>query len=688
MGDWQPLIRALMYVVQFEPAPEKDIDRVMALVIDTATLGGSRSDYLDAVREALKSEEDLSSLIPQQHSDPVIRHYLRAIESRMGNPGECAERLLRFAAASRASDLHLAAGKRPMFRIDGELRSIRQYVSEPEFLPALESLMNEAQRAHWRATGSCVFMYSIAKLASYRIRLFTQHRGWGAAIRILPRDPPELGSLGLPAGFTASANRSGTLVLFTGPAGCGRTTSLTSMLLRIGTVGRYPMASIGRLIEFDLAKQLPELTQIDLTQTAGGYPAAIREAISSGALVIAVDDASDPATMIEALRAAQQGLTVLCGLGAANVRSAVDEIIRRCPEGEATGRRLVADTLRMALCQHWVRTVPKGRTLAFEVLIGTPSICSHIRQLGTQFAFYSAMQTGVHMGMQIMGQHIHRLFREGRISSAEARAHGVKSEADGWSSSDAGLEPPVNCGTTSTILQGLFVPEELADPEVFERVTRYRNGLVIVTGPPGSGVSATAAYLLSHILMNEGRHVVTLESQVEHAFEEGLQGHVTRHELQAGQGDLADAVGAALSEDPDVLFLGVEPDAATLTLLLDAAHSRVLVLIVLPARSVVDAAKYLVNRIPACEQPNAHYPCMVRAVVAQRLLPRVGGGRVAVYEILVGMPAARNLIELRRFDQLQQYLETGQMGMQTFDRHVSRLVEAGTVSAGSTRLDH
>ncbi|MEQ1934445.1 MAG: hypothetical protein ABL962_11300, partial [Fimbriimonadaceae bacterium] len=202
MEDWRPLVRALMYALQFEPAPEKDIERVMARVIDTATLGGSRSEYLGAVREALKSDEDLFSLIPQQHPDAVIRHYLRAIESRIANPRACMENLLLLAAASHASDLHLAASKRPVVRVDGTLRTIvGPHVNEPE----LEALMNEGQRAHWRAAGYCVFMYSIAKLARFRVRLFTQHSGWGAAIRILPHEAPELSALGLPSGFTASA---------------------------------------------------------------------------------------------------------------------------------------------------------------------------------------------------------------------------------------------------------------------------------------------------------------------------------------------------------------------------------------------------------------------------------------------------------------------------------------------------
>jgi twitching motility protein PilT len=223
-------------------------------------------------------------------------------------------------------------------------------------------------------------------------------------------------------------------------------------------------------------------------------------------------------------------------------------------------------------------------------------------------------------------------------------------------------------------------------------VARYRDGLIVVSGPPASGRSATAAHLLSLIMAKRRRHVVTLEPRVEYAFEEGMYGvgPVTRHELHAGQIDLADAVGAALGEDPDVLFLAAEPDAAALRLLLDAAHSGVLVVIMLQARTAVAAIEYLRDHIPASEWPGPDGFCtlMVRAVFAQRLVPRVGGGRVAAYEILLGTPAVRNLINERRFDRLQACLETGrQIGMQTFAQHQSRLVVAGTVSADDARLD-
>ena len=623
-------------------------------------------------------------------------HALGSDDSRnpIDDPGEFVGELLRFAVARHASDIHLAAGKRPILRVHGVLRSINlPYLRDGELGACLATLMNDAQREQWKAAGRCVFMHTIEKLARFRIRMFTQHRGVGAAIRILPHEVPRLDTLGPPSGYSAVSGETG-LIIIAGPAGCGRTTMLASMLLAIGSFGPNRMVSFGRPLEFDLADRLPDLTQIDLAQTAGGYPAAIREASCAGAKVIAVDDASDPATMIEVLRAAQQGCLVLCGLRAANTRFALEEIIGRCPEGEETGRRLLADTLRAVFCQHWILTVGGGRTLAFEVALGTPGLNNCIRSYGMRFAYYSLLQTHVQLGFQTFDLDVQRLLREGRISRAEAASHLLNADTVGGRGGDVipGLVPSEDAGAAPAIPSGVFAPEALEDPEVFERVARYREGLIVISGPPASGRSATAAYLLRLIMAKWQRHIVILECRVEHAFEEDMDGRglVTRHELPSGQVDLADAISAALGEDPDVLFLAVEPDAAALMLLLDAAHSGVLVLVVLPARSPVAALEYLRERIPASERAKRHYEYKLhnlRAAFAQRLVPRVGGGRVAIYEILVGTPAVRNIIIERRFEQLQSCMMMGEKRGQTFAQHLAKLVKAGTVSADDARPD-
>jgi twitching motility protein PilT len=586
----------------------------------------------------------------------------------MDDPRDFIEQLLRFAVASHASDLHLADGKRLRLRVDGVLRLINlPSLIDGDVEGCLDALMNDAQREQWKAFRRCELMHTIAKLARFRIRMFTQHQGAGAAIRVLPNEVPRLDTFGPPNGFSAVSSGAG-IVFVTGPAGCGRTTVLASMLLAIGSLGPNRMVSIGRPLEFDLSDRLRDLTQVDLTHTAGGYSAAIRTASAAGAKVIAVDDASDRATMIEALRAAKLGCLVLCGLRVANTRYAIYEIIRRCPEGEEIARQLLADTFRAAFAQRWISTVGGGRTLAFEVLLGTGGVRNLLRTITTSSPLYSLIQTHMHRGFQTFDQDVHRLLREGRISFSEAASQSVNPEAIGGRAGDTGLYPAEDCGVVAAS-HGMFAPEALEDPEVFERVARCREGLVVVSGPPASGRTATAAYLLSLMMAKWQRHLVTLECPGEQAFEAGMDstGHVTRHEARAGEVDLTDAVSAALGEDTDVLFVAVEPDAAALLSLMDAANAGLLVVIALPARSAAGAIEYLRSRMPAGEWPDRfeNRRLMIRAVFAQRLVPRVGGGRVAAYEI--------------KLDR--------QTGMQTLAQHLSRLAEAGTISPDDAELN-
>jgi twitching motility protein PilT len=587
----------------------------------------------------------------------------------MDDPQDFIEQALRFAVASHASDLHLADGKRPRLRIDGVLRLINlPPLIDGDVEGCLDALMNDAQREQWKAFRRCELMHTIAKLARFRIRMFTQHQGAGAVIRVLPHDVPKLDTSGPPSGFSAVSSGAG-IVFVTGPAGCGRTTVLASMLLAIDRSGPNRMVSIGRPLEFDLSDRLRDLTQVDLTHSAGGYPDAIREASAAGAKVIAVDDASDPATMIEALRAAKQGCLVLCGLRAANTRYAIYEIIRRCPEGEEIARQLLADTFLAAFAQRWIRTVGGGRMLAFEVLLGIPSVRNLLKGITTSSPLYSLIQTHTHFGFQTFEQNVHRLLQEQRISVAEAASHHANPEAFAGHSDDNRRYPSEDCDVVPAISPGMYAPEALEDPEVFERVARCREGLIVISGPPASGRTGTAAYLLSLMMAQWQRHLVTLECPGEQAFEARIdtRGHVTRHEVRAGEADLTDVVTAALGEDPDVLFVAVELDTAALMLLMDAANSGALVVIVLPARSAAGAIEYLRSRMPAGEWPDRfeNRRLMIRAAFAQRLVPRVGGGRVAAYEI-----------KLER-----------QTGMQTFAQHLSRLAEARIVSAEDARLD-
>jgi len=626
------------------------------------------------------------------------------------------ERLLRLAVQERASDIHLGSGRRPILRVDGELRpAMAEGPGEWAFDAELGALMNHAQRARWKTTGRCEFVYSIANLARFRIRMLCQHRGSGAAIRVLPHAIPRLDRLTTQQ--LAPTRSDNGLIVIAGGAGCGRTTTLASLLLEIGRRDR--IVTIGRFVELDLSDRLENLVQIGLGETGQDYAGAIREACQADAKVITVDDAQDPSTMREALNAVHRGCLVLCGLAAANPRWAVEEIVRHDPEGSDAPRRLLADTLRAAFSQRWIGTLDGGRLLAFEVLLGTMALASHIRKSGTRFAMYSMMQTGQAMGNQTLDQDLLRLLREGRISRAEAMMHAV--DPDAVAESAPGTPEIHDAARFSTKPHAAFQPEALVDPQVFARVARHREGLIVVSGSPSSGRAVTAAHVLSLVAARRRRHIVTVEDPAEEAVYEDSDevGPVTQCVLGGASFDVADvvsfvldqnpnassmafdeaalraqldsarsanlsaAVRAALGQDPDVLYVSVEPDAATLQILTTAADLGVLVILVLGERSAAAAVEFLAGGFDGSQWR----PFRLLAAFAQRLVPRAGGGRVAVYEIMVGTPAVRNILREQRLQLLSATLESGhKVGMQTFAQHLAKLVDAGIVLAEDAEL--
>ena len=165
--------------------------------------------------------------------------------------------------------------------------------------------------------------------------------------------------------------------------------------------------------------------------------------------------------------------------------------------------------------------------------------------------------------------------------------------------------------------------------DAFAQAASHHDGLIVVSGSPGSGRSETAARILGLVTAQRQLHVVTLEAVS------------------------PDAARAALGEDPDVLHVTAEPDAAALQVLTAAADSGVLVITILAARSAVAAAGILARAYPESENTYGWRPQRIRAVFAERLVPGAAGSREAAYEVLIGSPAVRNLIRCGKFAELQ-----------------------------------
>lgn len=225
--------------------------------------------------------------------------------------------------------------------------------------------------------------------------------------------------------------------------------------------------------------------------------------------------------------------------------------------------------------------------------------------------------------------------------------------------------------------------DALEAPPVLRKLAEAGQGLILVTGATGSGKSTTLAAMVDHINRHRAGHIITIEDPVEfvHAPQRCL---VSQREPQRHSESFATALRAALREDPDVILVGELRDAESIRLALTAAETGHLVLGTLHAASAPRSVDRIIDACPAGEQAmlRAMLAESLTAVIAQQLLPRAGGGRVAAHEVMVGTPAVRNLIRENRIAQLASALQTGAAaGMQTLAQSLDGLSRRGLLAA-------
>ena len=233
-----------------------------------------------------------------------------------------------------------------------------------------------------------------------------------------------------------------------------------------------------------------------------------------------------------------------------------------------------------------------------------------------------------------------------------------------------------------TIPSKVLTLEDLGCPETFKDIISVPRGLVLVTGPTGSGKSTTLAAMMDYKNDNDYAHILTIEDPIEfvHTSKKCL---VNQREVHRDTLGFAEALRSALREDPDIILVGELRDLETIRLALTAAETGHLVFGTLHTSSAAKTIDRIIDVFPAGEKSMVRSMLSesLRAVVAQTLLKKAGGGRTAAWEIMVGTPAIRNLIREDKVAQMYSAIQTGQAyGMQTLDQHLQELVKRGWVS--------
>ena len=240
-----------------------------------------------------------------------------------------------------------------------------------------------------------------------------------------------------------------------------------------------------------------------------------------------------------------------------------------------------------------------------------------------------------------------------------------------------------------TIPSKVLTLEELNCPKIFKEIAHQPRGIVLVTGPTGSGKSTTLAAMLDYVNENEYGHILTVEDPIEFVHE-SKRCLVNQREVHRDTMSFNNALRAALREDPDVILVGEMRDLETIRLALTAAETGHLGVGTLHTSSAAKTIDRIVDVFPAAEKDMVRSMLSesLRAVISQTLLKtKDGQGRVAAHEIMIGTPAIRNLIRENKIAQMYSSIQTGQnIGMQTLDQCLVDLVRRNVVSAAEARV--
>ncbi|PID64032.1 MAG: twitching motility protein PilT [Gammaproteobacteria bacterium] len=238
-----------------------------------------------------------------------------------------------------------------------------------------------------------------------------------------------------------------------------------------------------------------------------------------------------------------------------------------------------------------------------------------------------------------------------------------------------------------TIPDTVLTLEQLGCPESFKEIVNVPRGLVVVTGPTGSGKSTTLAAMMNYLNESKNEHILTIEDPIEFVHE-SKKCLINQREVHRDTRSFSNALRSALREDPDIILVGEMRDLETIRLALTAAETGHLVFGTLHTTSAAKTIDRIIDVFPGEEKQlvRSMLSESLRAVIAQTLMKKIGGGRTAAWEIMIGTSAIKNLIREDKVAQMYSAIQTGRAhGMQTLDQHLKELVNSGLVDYNQAR---
>ncbi|HFB65212.1 MAG TPA: type IV pilus twitching motility protein PilT [Aeromonadales bacterium] len=338
--------------------------------------------------------------------------------------------LLAFSVKNKASDLHISAGLPPMIRVDGDVRRINLPQLDHKTVHSLVyDIMNDKQRKDFEEFLETDFSFELPGVARFRVNAFNQNRGASAVFRTIPSQVLTLEELSAPAIFKELSMKPRGLVLVTGPTGSGKSTTLAAMVDYVNDNKYDHILTIEDPIEFVHESKKCLINQREVHRDTLGFNEALRSALREDPDVILVGELRDLETIRLALTAAETGHLVFGTLHTTSAAKTIDRIIDVFPAAEkGMVRSMLSESLQSVIAQTLLKKNGGGRVAAHEIMVGTPAIRNLIRE-DKVAQMYSAIQTGLGIGMQTLDQCLKDLVSKGLISRQIAKEQAKDKEA-------------------------------------------------------------------------------------------------------------------------------------------------------------------------------------------------------------------------------------------------------------------
>ncbi len=398
------------------------------LWIDAGWMTRAQLEKLLAVqREVLARQSGQAAaplIAPKPASSPVDLEQTATGEIST-RAGKRIDRILEYAVSQRASDIHIMTGERVLMRRDGQLTFAGDAPLEHGQIERLVTeVLDPRLREALDREGQTDFSWTIAGRARFRGNAYRHQHGYGLVMRAIALEIPTLAGLGLPNTLAKVTNHHQGLVLLTGPAGCGKSSTLAALVRLINEERQDHIVTVEDPIEYLHTPMRCVVNQRQVGRDTRSFARALKAALREDPDVIAIGELRDLETISLALTAAETGHLVLATLHTGSAIRTVDRVVGSYPSNQqAQIRTMLSESLRAVVSQRLVRRADgQGRVPALEILLGTRPVANLIRESKT-FQLRSVLQTGAAQGMCLLDTSLAHLVRDGIVTREEALLH-------------------------------------------------------------------------------------------------------------------------------------------------------------------------------------------------------------------------------------------------------------------------